>query len=222
MLQDRALVIIPVYNEETTLKSVLEDLNSAGFSRILVVNDGSKDASLQIAEEFGVLVVSHEVNLGYGAALRTGFTCFLQNTKYKYAVTFDADGQMSPADVFKLLETAENSKLGYVYGARNFSSTKSPISRYIIGKFADVFTATLCQRYVRDTQSGLRCLNRDLLEKMVLSSSGFSIPSELIIQAIKSGQTPVPVEIKAVYTKYSLSKGQKLTNAFKVALDLLK
>lgn len=219
LLED-SLVIIPVYNEERTIEGVINDLLGKGFKRILVVNDGSTDPTLSLVSKHPVRVINHIINMGYGSALRTGFECAIK-WGFKYVITFDADGQMRAEDAARILYESINNNWNYTHGCRDFNYPGVPRTRKFMGILADILTFLLSGKYVKDTQSGLRCINVGLLRKFNLRSIGFSIPSELVIESIRNGEVPKPVTIKAIYTKESLKKGQKISNSFKVVKELL-
>jgi glycosyltransferase involved in cell wall biosynthesis len=218
-MDNKTLVIIPAYNEQEHVASVVDGLKSVGFEDILVIDDGSMDSTRSRATESGAKVVSHPVNMGVGAGTRTGFSYALDNG-FDYVLTFDGDGQMRPEDAVKIHMEAQKG-YDFVYGRRDFNTASTPWVRRVTNWLADLVTAFLSGRIVWDTQSGLKCINTKLLKKMNLRSSGYSICSELVIESIKSGVVPKPVKIDAIYTKASLKKGQKISNSFRVVKELL-
>src|SRR5512134_3500747 len=103
MSAPRVLVIVPAHNEEASLPTTLDELRRTAPGRdVLVVDDGSRDGTAQVARERGVPVVSHPVNLGVGGALQTGFRWALRHG-YDVGVQLDADGQHDPAFLEALL-----------------------------------------------------------------------------------------------------------------------
>jgi len=213
------LVIIPVYNEQEHVAGVISMLQGAGFVDILAVNDGSSDNTSGVISDVEVQSLNHWVNVGLGAGLRTGFEYAVANG-FDYVITFDGDGQMRAEDAVKIFEEAQRGH-DFVYGCRDFNIPGVPKVRKFTNLLADLLTAMLSGRYVKDTQSGLRCIKVDLLKKFDLKSRGYSISSELIIQSINHGVIPKPVKIDAIYTKESLKKGQKISNSFRVVKELL-
>ncbi|MBU0650204.1 glycosyltransferase family 2 protein [Patescibacteria group bacterium] len=213
------LVVVPVYNERDSISEVAKELLKSGFEDILIVNDGSEDGTERVVLEMGFNMTSHPINMGLGAGLQTGFKYAIAK-KYNYVITFDGDGQMYVGDAVKVYEKAKEG-YGFVYGCRNFNVPDVPKIRKYTNLLADALTALLSGKFVRDTQSGLRCIKVDLLKKFNLKSRGYSISSELVIESIKNGVLPKPVKINAIYTKESLKKGQKISNSFRVAKELL-
>ena len=111
----KTLIIIPAYNEELTIGSVVALARKYGD--VLVVDDGSADRTSEIARNAGAFVIKHETNMGKGAALRTGFEYAL-SMDYKIVVTLDADGQHNPDEIPVLLEPIVNGKADLVIGSR--------------------------------------------------------------------------------------------------------
>jgi len=213
------LIIIPAYNEQENIAKVVSDLKKAGFEEILLVDDGSTDATGILSSRFGVRLITHPVNMGVGAGLRSGFDFAIAHS-YDYVLNFDGDGQMRAEDALKVYEEARKGN-DFVYGCRNFNAPGVPRARKYTNLLADALTAFLSGKFVWDTQSGLRCIKVGLLRKFNLKSRGYSISSELIIESIKNGVIPKSVKIDAIYTKESLKKGQKISNSFRVVKELL-
>ena len=112
------LVIIPAYNEEKNIGGVVKKTRSSlpGVD-IVVVNDGSTDATSRVARDVGATVLSHTINLGPGAAVQTGFKYALRHS-YEYVVQLDADGQHEPQYINDLLTALEDSSVDVVIGSR--------------------------------------------------------------------------------------------------------
>jgi glycosyltransferase involved in cell wall biosynthesis len=112
------LVIVPALNEEITIGRVIEEIkDDIPFSDILVVNDGSTDRTGAIALQKGATVINHPFNLGYGAALQTGFR-FAEMKGYDYVITMDADGQHISASATSLIHSMQEQHADVVIGSR--------------------------------------------------------------------------------------------------------
>ncbi len=112
------LVVIPALNEERFIGSVISAIGKVnGSIDILVVNDGSKDKTADIAREMGAMVIDHTYNLGYGAALQTGFR-FAVNKGYDYVITLDADGQHDPGSIPELFSSLSATGADVIIGSR--------------------------------------------------------------------------------------------------------
>lgn len=157
----RTLVIIPALNEERFIAPVISGIRKEdGSFDILVVNDGSKDRTEDIAEEMGAMVIAHTYNLGYGAALQTGFR-FAVNKGYDYVITLDADGQHDPMSIPELFSSLSASGADVIIGSRFSGGGYRMGFARRIGSwiFAGVARAYTGYRFT-DPTSGFQLLNR--------------------------------------------------------------
>src|SRR5205823_120653 len=113
-------VVIAAYNEAVTIARVIGDVSRFGYE-IVVVDDGSRDGTADIAKRSGAAVLRHRINLGQGAALQTGIDYALRKGAERI-VTFDADGQHRAQDIPKLLEALDRSRVDYALGSRFLGS----------------------------------------------------------------------------------------------------
>jgi glycosyltransferase involved in cell wall biosynthesis len=114
----RSLLVIPAFNEQRSIGTVVDRVRATGLDLdVLVVNDGSRDDTAALAAAHGATVVSHPFNLGYGAALQTGYKYALRHD-YDYVVQMDADGQHDPAYIPRLLEPVRAGEADVVIGSR--------------------------------------------------------------------------------------------------------
>lgn len=153
------LIVIPSFNEEKNIGHVLEDLRSTNLpADILVVNDGSRDRTEEVARQYPVVVISHPCNLGYGAALQTGYRYAAANG-YPYLIQFDADGQHNPKDVRLIMRVLEEGDTDLVMGSRFLDEEENFKTGWVKG-LGIYFFRTLIKRmtgqYVSDPTSGLR------------------------------------------------------------------
>ncbi|BAD86444.1 bifunctional phosphatase/dolichol-phosphate glucosyltransferase [Thermococcus kodakarensis KOD1] len=215
-------VVVPAYNEEKTIGSVLTDLLRY-FRReeIVVVNDGSKDRTEEIARSFGVHVLTHLVNRGLGGALGTGLAYAVRKGA-KMILTFDADGQHLIGDALKVMKPVAEGKADFAVGSRLKGDTSQMPFIKKFGNFVlDFITALFARKYVSDSQSGLRCFSGECAAKIKITCDRYAVSSEIIIEAVKNGCRIVEVPIKAVYTEYSMRKGTNVLEGVKIALNLL-
>lgn len=160
----RSLLVIPAYNEAGGIRKVLDRIAEAGFAgEIVVIDDGSADGTAEIARAAGVTVLRHPFNMGYGAALQTG---------YKYAigrgaellVQMDADGQHDPREIQLLVEPIAAGELDLVVGSRFLEETgyrMQPIRR--IGRLVFRSIVRLAGLRVSDPTSGFQAMNGRVL-----------------------------------------------------------
>ncbi|MBX9243467.1 glycosyltransferase family 2 protein [Actinotalea ferrariae] len=114
----RVLVVVPAWNEEDTLPAVITEIRSSvQGADVLVVNDGSTDATARVADAAGAAVLDLPINLGVGGAMRAGYKYALRNG-YDVALQVDADGQHDPAEIPRMLELLRTEDLDIVIGAR--------------------------------------------------------------------------------------------------------
>jgi glycosyltransferase involved in cell wall biosynthesis len=160
------LIIIPAYNEEASLPGVIRDLRAHVPSfDVIVVNDGSRDATSRLARGMGVPVLDLPFNLGIGGAVQAGYLYALQNG-YDAAVQFDGDGQHLAAEIGKLLGPLDAGRVDMTIGSRFLSpgEYRAPLFRKLgIGIFSFVLSRVLGFR-VTDSTSGFRAANRRVIE----------------------------------------------------------
>ena len=164
------LVIVPVFNESKNIKEVVNELTSY-FKNIIFVDDGSFDNSHNLILNLGLKSIKHLFNLGQGAALESGFKYFLQNTNYRYAITFDGDGQNRVSDAFKMLKLAKKEKLDAVIGSRFLNKEyvkEIPFLKKFVLKLARLYEKLFYSIYLTDAHNGLRVLKRDLIRDFLL------------------------------------------------------
>lgn len=213
-------VIIPAFNEERKITEVIADLKEKGFTQIVVVDDGSRDKTGELAKDQGAVVLRHLVNRGLGAALGTGFS-FCCAKKARVVLTIDGDGQHLASDALKVTLPVISGAVDVALGVRKKDIKTFPIERFFINLAANILTFSLFGIWVSDSQSGLRAISAKALESMHLRSDGMAISSEIVGEIKKCGLTLGEVPIQSIYTRYSLSKGQTRANSFRVARKLI-
>lgn len=215
----KIFALIPAYNEETTIADVITRTKPF-VDGVIVVDDGSIDRTLQIAHAHGATVVSHVINRGLGAAIGTGFVA-ARRQRADIVVTLDADGQHEPTEIRKFVEAIEQGA-DVVIGSRMLTGfVGMPLHRSVAQIIGNVVTFVLFGAWVTDSQSGFRAFSRYALEKIHIRTNRMEVSSELIAEAKRNALKLVEVPIKAVYTEYSLSKGQNFFVGLKTVLKLV-
>ena len=214
----KVTAVIPAYKEATTIADVLTRTRSF-VSEMIVVNDGSPDETADVASRNGALVVSHVINRGLGAAIGTGFA-FAKKRGCDVVITLDADGQHDPSEIPKFIE-AVKSGADVVIGSRMISRNGMPWYRQVANMLGNVSTFVLFGAYVTDSQSGFRAFSRAALDKIEIKTNRMEVSSELIAEAKAHGFKIVEVPIQAIYTNYSLSKGQSFFVGMKTLFKLV-
>ncbi len=159
----RVLVIIPAWNEEAVIGSVLDEIVASVGTRadVLVVSDGSTDATAAVARGRGVAVLDLPINLGVGGAMRAGFL-YAERHGYDYAVQVDADGQHDPAEIPALLAEAASSGADLVIGARFAGKGDYEVRgpRQWAMRVLAVVLSRVCRTRLTDTTSGFKLADR--------------------------------------------------------------
>lgn len=204
----KTLVVIPAYNEGNAISGVLKDLKSHGYKNLVVVDDGSKDKTGEIARKSGAVVLSHIINRGLGAALGTGFA-YAKEHNFKSLVTFDADGQHEAKDVKDLLKEIENESADVVVGKRPINSKNTPLSRKLANLLANIVTYTFFGVWTNDSQSGLRAFSKQALEKIQIKTDRMEVSSEFFKEIHQHNLKYKEIDIRAIYTDYSLTNSKQ-------------
>ncbi len=231
---DEFVFLVRVYNEQSQLKQVLDSILEKGFHKIVLVDDGSKDGSLEILTEYeqsneNIILLSHDINRWPWAANKTGFEFISRYAKdlgVKWVVTFDSDGQMDVEDMDVFIQAMEsNPDIDVFLGSRfiKWASTENmPLSRKIAFRTgARWFTKLINGIWICDPHNGYRVMNIGFIKNLKIESDGMWYASELIdnIYRLDANFLEVPVNIK--YTDYSLWKGQKLSNAVNIVIETI-
>ncbi|OGC51213.1 hypothetical protein A2982_01855 [candidate division WWE3 bacterium RIFCSPLOWO2_01_FULL_39_13] len=214
------LIIIPAYNEEKMVGKVIDDLKKAGFENIIVIDDGSSDKTGEVSKKAGAIVLTHPVNIGVGGAFSTGME-YARLKNYKYLITVDADGQHNANDVKKIALELQKDEYDIVSGSRFLDFKRKYKPRYLLGLLWNLIIFLFTFKYTSDPESGLRGFNKKALEVINVESSGFEACSEIIIKSAKSSLKTKEIPVTAIYTDYSINKGQKITNATRLFRKLL-
>ncbi|MBI3609121.1 MAG: glycosyltransferase family 2 protein [Nitrospirae bacterium] len=213
-------VVIPAYNEAATIGEVIRQVRTADLpgleKEVLVVDDGSSDPTASVARAQGAVVIRHLVNRGLGGALGTGIEAALRRDA-DVIITYDADGQHSPADIAKIIEPILTGRADVVIGSRMADPGGMPWTRRVANSLANLVTWVLFGIQTTDSQSGLRAFSRAGAQRIRIWADRYEVSSEICAEIHRRRLRLAEVPIRAVYTKYSLSKGQ----GFRVGLRTL-
>jgi len=190
---------IPAYNEEKNISEIIKKLQKI-TNKIIVCDDGSSDSTGQIAKEMGVLVVQHETNLGYGAAIRSIFLK-AREEKSEFLITLDSDGQHRIEDIQTVLNPLKTGKADLVIGSRflNNDGKNVPSYRKVGIKILTKLANTSLEDNITDSQSGFRGYGRQVIENVTPSESGMGVSNEILIKASNQGLKIVEVPIIILY-----------------------
>ena len=202
-------LVVPAFNEEKTVSQIIEGIAEKGYN-VILVNDGSKDKTLELAIESKrkypnqIFVVSHVINRGLGAALKTGMVVAL-NKGAKYIVTFDADGQHEIEDIPKVCKPLVDGEADVVIGARPFEDM--PLSKSFANYIMNALTLIFYGRNVKDSQSGLRAFTAHAADVINIVSRGYGVSSEFIKEISDKNLRLEEVTITTIYTPETQNKG---------------
>lgn len=208
------LIVLPAFNEAVVIEKVILDIKKEGYENILVVDDSSKDNTSEVARKSGAIVLRHVINRGAGAATSTGLI-YARENNYDRVVFMDSDGQHSPKDIIRLIESSK--KYDVVIGSRLIGDIKSmPIQRKIANFVGSNLTWFFFGKFVWDSQSGFKVFNRKSIEKINLTFDRYEFCSEIIGEIHKNKLSCIEVPIEVIYTDHSKAKGQSILNGFKM------
>ncbi|MBI2596234.1 glycosyltransferase family 2 protein [Candidatus Daviesbacteria bacterium] len=218
----KGIVVVPAFNEEKRILRVIKKIPQEVDHHkleILVVNDGSTDLTEIILKKNKVKVISHPVNRGLGAALGTGFE-YARIKNYDFLITLDGDGQHDPREIPKLLKPIINKEADFIVGTR-INKGSMPFKRRMLTFFATLATFVLTGVWTADSQSGFRIFSKNAIKKINIQVDKMEVSTDFFRQCREKGLVILEVPIKAIYTKYSLTKGQNFFNSFNIVGKLM-
>mgnify|MGYP002409009175 CR=1 FL=1 len=212
---------MPAFNEESNIADAVSA--TEGYAdAVLVVDDGSEDNTASIASTLGAIVVKHESNGGYGAALQTIFST-AKKLDVEELVIIDSDGQHNPGDIPRLLTELRKGN-DIIIGSRfkDYDGVGIPLYRKIGMKVLDIATRIAgSELEVTDTQCGFRAYSKMAINKIHIGSEGMSAGSEILIQAslhhLKIAEVPVIVR----YDLQDTSSENPIMHGVGVLFDLV-
>lgn len=224
---EKLSIIIPVYNEENTILTILEEIEKIEFcglkKEIILVDDCSQDGSSEILQGLKnkYKVLAHSVNMGKGAALRTG----IKAATGDIIVIQDADLEYSPKDYPDLIKPVISGEADVVYGSRFLSGSISRnymLANYIGNKVLTIFTNVLFSSKLTDMETCYKVFKADLLKKIEIKSNRFDFEPEITAKVLK--QKVKIKELPISYDARALSEGKKITwiDGIHAILALLK
>ncbi|HEX7244636.1 MAG TPA: glycosyltransferase family 2 protein [Solirubrobacterales bacterium] len=198
--QGKVAILVPAYNEAENVGYVLDRMPSevCGVStEVLVVDDGSRDGTADVAAEHGAAVARHVINRGGGAALRTGYRLMVESGA-EIVVTLDADGQHLPSEMERLAKPVLDGEVDVAHGSRVLGQAdRNTLSRELGIVFFNRLVSFITRTKVSDCSNGYRAVRTTVLPQLVLRQEQFHT-SEFMIEAIKRGvparEVPITVE----------------------------
>jgi glycosyltransferase involved in cell wall biosynthesis len=192
------IVVIPSYNEARTIGLIVRKIVEMGMS-VLVVDDGSSDATERMALDGGAMVIRNKKNRGKGYSLRRGMDHVSEKTKFEWMILMDGDGQHHPEDIPILMEAARDGKTDMVTGNRMLNTENMPLLRYLTNRFTSFVVSGMCRQTIPDTQCGYRLIRTEAAKNLKLDSSRYDIDSEILIQGARNGFKISSAPVQTIY-----------------------
>lgn len=221
MRYDDVWIVIPAFNEVTVIAEVIADVRTV-FPNVVVVDDGSADATTPTALRAGAHVVRHPVNLGQGAAIQTGVEYSRSRPGARMFATFDADGQHRMQDLVRMVDRLASQEVDIVIGSRFAQPgvvSSAPLPKRVILQAVAKLSPRSRQLGLTDAHNGLRVFNRTVADSLNITMNGMSHASEFIALIIENRWRVAEEPVEILYTEYSKSKGQPLLNGVNIVFD---
>jgi glycosyltransferase involved in cell wall biosynthesis len=219
-------VVMPVYNEKTTIKEILRQVRAVDLGdldkEIIVVDDCSDDGTIEILKleaDSSIKVVCHDKNQGKGAAIRTG----LSHTSGELIIIQDADLEYDPEDYRRLIDPVLKGKAKVVYGSRFTGERRNMLFWHYVGnRFLSLVTNVLYNTTLSDMETCYKLFTRPALEGIKIKSNKFDFEPEITAKVLKKGIRIYEVPIS--YTGRELDEGKKISwrDAFPALWALVK
>ena len=219
----KVIAVMPAFREENRIAAAISGIRPH-VDQIVVVDDGSADATVEKARETGVVVLRHGLNRGQGAALRTGTEAALR-LGADIVLHIDADGQHDPGSIPSLIAPIKLGEADVAFGSRFLGTdTKHiPFARRMLLAAAKRFNAFALgiPRRVTDPQSGMRAMTADAARRIDFKQDRMAHCSEILRLVTRSNLRWMEVPVHIHYSAETLAKGQKPLDAFKIVWELL-
>jgi len=214
MEKGKIWAVIPAHNEQKNIAEIVIKTKKY-VDKVLVVDDGSRDSTIELAEKANAIVLRHVVNLGKGAALKTGCDFAVKNGA-EYIVVLDADLQHKPEDIPRFIEKLR--KYDIVFSYRK-ESRKMPAVLKFGNWLISGIVNSLYKVKLNDTQCGFRAFTKETYKKIRWNASDYSMESEIIARVGKQRLKYVQIPIQTIYSdKY---KGTTVIDGMKIVLSMV-
>jgi len=190
--------VIPAYHEEKHVADVVRR-TLAQLDNVLVVDDGSTDATSAAARDAGAEVIVHPQNLGKGESIKAGLRHWLERN-FIYVAVLDGDGQHLPEEIMRFLQAASSTRAELLVGTRMQDVSEMPLVRCLTNRYMSNKISRLCGQPIPDTQCGFRMVHRSLIPELLGGAERFDYETEMLILASRRGCRIESVPITTVYS----------------------
>lgn len=213
----RYCVVVPAYNEAKNIIGVITRLRGQKV-QVVVVDDGSSDHTARTASTICKHVLRHELNLGKGAAMKTGCEYAFGVLGAKGVIFFDADGQHHPNEIHKFVEALDRGH-ELVFGIRELSS-RMPWTRVVGNKALSAIVALFFGAYIPDILSGFKALSLRGYRRVLWDAQGYDVETEIVVRSAVSKLPYVQIPISTIYNK--LDRGMTIADAVSILPRLIE
>lgn len=210
-------VVIPVFNEKKHIKKLLSSLYKHKLP-IIVVDDGSNDGSLEELMNKKIILLRHKINLGKGAAMKTGAN-YAFSKKTEAIIFLDSDNQHDPLDLKIFIQKLKLSKYDAVFGVRGFSK-HTPFVRRLGTRFASNLMRLMYGINISDPLCGYRAITKSAYSKLKWDSLGYGVELEVIAKVAKKNLKFIQIPVKTIYN--DKDKGVTVLDVFGVLGSAIK
>lgn len=213
---------IPAYNEEKTIAKVIL-LAQKHVDAVVVCDDGSQDMTAEIAQKLGTIVIKHEKNMGYGAAIQALFEK-AKTLNADLLLTLDADGQHDAKEISQLIQPLQERKADIVVGSRFLQRNNNmPLyRRFGIKVLTKITNGSKKKSAITDAQCGFRAYNRKAIEGLTLDEKGMGISAEVLLKARALGLVVTEVPVDVQYRGLETSTHHPLKHGLGVTATILR
>lgn len=213
----KIFIIIPVWNEEKNISSVLYSLTK-NYENIIIIDDGSNDKTIEIAKQFPVTILNHIINRGQGASLQTGNEYAIKNNA-DIIVHFDGDGQFLVEEINDLINPIKNEGYDIVFGSRFLEKeSKIPwLKKNVLLKVGKIVNKTLFKIKTTDPQSGFRAMTKETAKKIKIEHDQMAHCSEILHKSFKNKLKIKEIPMTVIYNKF----GQSFSGGAIIIKDLI-
>jgi glycosyltransferase involved in cell wall biosynthesis len=197
---DRVTVaaVVPAYQEEKHVADVVRRTLQQ-LPNVVVVDDGSSDATAEEARKAGADVIVHEQNRGKGESIKSGFRYWLEHGS-TYVIILDGDGQHLPEEIERFLAAAQSSGAKLLVGTRMNDVREMPVVRRAVNRYMSRRISRVCGQDIPDSQCGFRMVHRDIIPDLLGGTERFDYETEMLILASRAGCRIAAVPISTVYS----------------------